>query len=96
MFRYVVGSGLAVLVLFQATSVSADQWFDASFRSANQTAGNYAPYPKLYPEPGHVRIHRALPQRSYTSPYALPDGSPYAAPDESAPNDQSAVVDNPQ
>ncbi|MGH6889909.1 MAG: hypothetical protein ACREHF_12065 [Rhizomicrobium sp.] len=84
MFRYRAGSGLVALLLFQTANASADPWAaggryaDVDLRSGTDAGfySNYSPASNLYPHAGHIRLHRSLSAKSYTSPYALPGQSP--------------------
>lgn len=87
MYRYIAGAGLAALLVFPSSSVSAGGYLQSDGMNAGaylhaDADGNI--YRDFSPDPytGHIRRHRSLSARSYTSPYAVPDGLPVDLPAE--------------
>lgn len=97
MFRVVAGAGFMALLCLQTSNVAAGAYFRSDRTSADaylQAGADRMPYHDTLPDSyaGHIRLHRNIGAKSYTSPYALPDGSPYdepAAPAQSDPSDDA-------
>lgn len=92
MFRYVAGAGFAALLLFEASHVAASEYV----HSDGVNVGAYLRFDAegyrdslRDPYAGHIRLHRSLGAKSYTSPYALPDQSPLDEPTETTPANPS-------
>ena len=92
MFRVVAGAGITALLCLQASNVVAGAHFRGGATGADaylQAGADGMPYHDTLPDSyaGHIRLHRNLGAKSYTSPYALPDGSPYDEPMAAAQSD---------